>query len=306
MKSIGRLHRTVRLVLSSILFILFVAPSFSQTGDQGPVDITFQSMGHSIKGRFFASRGKERNTTVILLNGFPGNPVDVLGLGDKLAHAGINALTFSYTGTYESEGIAGIDYVFTDIAAAYEFLHQPFVVDRFKIDTANIILGGWCFGGGLSLAYTANHPEIKRIFSIAGNDHGQFARDYLNNREFAEMADTMFDRMKAPRGPVNFEGKGVLKRLADNPTPYDLRIAAPRLATRDILLIGGWDDAQVTIDNYLLPFYRALKQAGAKKIRFVAFQTDHYFLNVRDELASELIQWIQSDVSDTVQQNERK
>ena len=296
MKKIYRLKGKVRLLLWSLLFVLFIAPAFSQTLNQGPYDITFSSMGHSIRGKFFAGSGSECITTILLLQGFPGNPNDVLGLGNKFAQAGLNVLTFNYTGTYQSEGIAGIENVFTDIAAAYEYLHQPSVVDKYRIDTTNVILGGWCFGGGLGMAYTATHPKIKRVFSIAGNDHGQFARDYLQDNAFAEMVDTMFDRMKIPRGPVNFEGKGTIKRLLENPAEYDLRIAAPDLATRDILLIGGWDDTKVTIDNYLLPLYRTLKQAGASKVRFVAFQTDHWFSNVRDELAREIIQWIQSDI----------
>jgi len=296
MKINQRIQSTIRLAISSFLLILFVAPSFSQTGDKGPFDISFKSNGNSIKGKFFAGSSKEPVTTVLLLHGFPGNPEDVLGLGNKLADSGFNALTFNYSGTFKSEGTAGIEYVSGDIAAAFEYLHRPSVIARFRIDTANIILGGWCFGGGLSLVYAASHPKIRRVFSVAGNDHGQFARDYSNSKEFAAMTDTMFDQMKIPRGPVNFEGKGVLKRIVKNPAPYDLRIAAPHLVNRDILLVGGWDDEQVTIDGYLVPFYRSLKKAGAKKIRFEAFQTDHWFRNVRDELADLVIQWVRSDV----------
>jgi len=72
------------------------------------------------------------------------------------------------------------------------------------------------------------------------------------------------------------------------------------------IIHGGWDDEQVTTGSSLLPLYRALKQAGAKKVRFVAFQTDDWFLNVRDELTSEIIQWVQSDVSGPLQQDDRK
>ncbi|PIU44496.1 MAG: hypothetical protein COS95_08695 [Ignavibacteriales bacterium CG07_land_8_20_14_0_80_59_12] len=72
-----------------------------------------------------------------------------------------------------------------------------------------------------------------------------------------------------------------------------MRVSAPQLVTRDILLIGGWDDSNVTVENHLLPLYRVLKKAGATKIRFITFQTDHSFRNVREELATELIRWIQ-------------
>lgn len=283
-----------RLDVGLALSLLVLSSAFGQTVPRTPDDITFQSEGRSLQGKFYQGGTTGPALTLILLQGFPGNEQDVLGLGQKLAAAGVNVLTFNYSGTHKSEGEFTMPNTLTDIQAAYEYLRQSDIVRRFHIDTSQIVLGGYSYGGGMALTYASRHPEMRRVISIAGNDHGEFAREYLRNPQMAQSLDSVFDKLKTPDGPINFEGSGVLKKLAANPTPVDLRLAANDLAARDILLIGGWEDAQVTIDQVLLPFYRALKKAGAANIKFVTFHTDHSFRNVREELATQLVHWMQS------------
>jgi len=146
----------------------------------------------------------------------------------------------------------------------------------------------------MALAYAAGHPEIKRIFSIAGTDHDEFAREYMRNSTFSEMIDAMFEELKFPTGPVHFEGKEAIKVLTQNPDPYDLRLSATALANRDILLIGGWDDLNVTIEQHILPFYRALIDANARKLQIIAFQDNHAFERSREELAATVVRWVKS------------
>lgn len=295
-------HTLLRLHSYLILACVQFSPTFGQTDAEISVPITFESQGNTLKGKFFHAKESNQALTLILLQGFPGNQedVDVLGLGRKLAPAGFNVLTFNYSGTHRSEGKFNMQNTLKDIQAAYDYVHRSDAVLRFHIDTTRIVLGGHSYGGGMALTYAAQHPEIRRVISIAGNDHGEFAREYLRNPQMAQTMDSVFDKLKAPEGPIHFEGRGVLKKLAANPAPFDLRLSANNLASRDILLIGGWEDEKVTIDHNLLPFYRALKKAGASKVRFVTYHTDHSFRNVREELAAQLIQWMQADTLKTV------
>lgn len=283
------LHRW--LILSCVLF----SPLFAQIGDQLSVDITFKSQGHDLKGKFFQRKHSGQDITLLLLQGFPGNQQDVLGLGQKLSTAGLNVLTFNYSGMYQSEGEYSIENTLKDIGAAYDYLHRSDVVARFNVDTTKIVLGGYSYGGGMALVYAAGHSKVARVISIAGTDHGELFREYLRNPEFAQTLEAAFDKLRAPAGPVNFEGAGYLKQVAVNPDPVDLRLCSPGLAALDILMIGGWDDAQVTIDHHLLPLYRTLKKAGATRITFIAYHTDHSFRNVREQLADQLIQWIHTN-----------
>ena len=185
------------------LFLILVGINFPQVNN--PESIIIVRDGIKLQGKVFSTEGTGPFTTVILLHGFPGNEKDVLGLGKRFSEAGINALTFNYSGTFGSEGLYSFVNSQKDIKAAYDFLHKKSNVEKYKIDTAKIILGGYSYGGGMALTYAANHPEIKKIFSVAGTDHGEFMREYASDSDFVKMIDPIFEELKAPQGPVRFD-----------------------------------------------------------------------------------------------------
>ena len=290
-----RLHSRVLKTMGLFLTILAVA----QSQASAPIDIAIDRDGVLLRGKFYVSEGTGTFPTVILLPGFPGNETDVLGLGSKFSEAGINALTFNYSGTHQSQGEWSFENTQKDIRAAFDFLHRPENIGKYKIDTTWLVLGGWSYGGGMALTYAVTHPEINSVFSIAGTDHGEFMIEYTRNPEMQKMIDDMFAGLAAPSGPVRFAKGSTPKVIAEtgidklNPALY-LRKSAPWLAQKDILLIGGWDDAQITIDRYILPLYRALKNEKAMNVKIVAFQDDHAFKNSRVELAQTIIGWIKT------------
>jgi predicted esterase len=285
----------MRSLLSTILLLTIF--TFTQIRASNPLDITINRDGILLQGKFYISEGTSTFPTVILLHGFPGNETDVLGIGKKLSEVGYNALTFNYSGINKSEGEFNFDNSQKDIGAVYEFIHQPQNITKYKIDTTRIILGGYSYGGGMALTYAANHPEIREVFSIAGNDHGEFIKEYNRNPEMKKMIDKMFDELKAQTGTVRFGPGGTPKETAEmkiielNPT-YDLRYCAPLLSKKNILLIAGWNDHSVSIENIVLPLYRELKKKKAENLRIVAFQDNHYFKKSRVELVQTIIEWI--------------
>jgi pimeloyl-ACP methyl ester carboxylesterase len=281
--------------ITILTFLIFPVVAQSQTNS--PVDVTIDRNGTLLKGKFFLTEGSGLSPTVILLHGFPGGELDVLGLGVKLAQSGINALTFNYSGTYQSEGKCSWDNMQLDIQAAFRFLQQPGSTDKYKIDPNKIFLGGWCSGGGMALTYAAYHPEVKVVFSIAPSDQTEFMKRYTCDPEVKVMIDGSFDEISYPKGHLRFEIGGSPRAVAEagiekiNPI-YDLKKCAPLLAPKNILLIGGWDDKQTTMEVFILPLYRALQDQGAKDVRFIAFQDDHYFQESRPELADVVIHWL--------------
>ena len=211
-----------------------------------------------------------------------------------MAQHSIHTMTFDFRGTLESEGIVTLQNAQEDIQAAITYLQREDVIREYKIDRRRLILGGISFGGGMALTYAANHPQIKRIFSLAGDDYGEFAREYKRNPEYAAMIDGLFEALRTSSETVRFADYDMIKDLTQNPEPYDLRLNAAALADRDILLIGGWDDSNVTIDHKILPFYRALQEAGAQDVQIVAFQDDHSFEKSGEEIAALIIRWLKS------------
>lgn len=290
-------------IMFKTYFILLTLSSYSFSQELTSFDITIDRDKIILKGNFYAVGEDGLSSTVILLQGFPGNEKDVLGIGQKLVQAGINALTFNFSGTHKSQGEFNFDNSQKDIEAAFEFIHQPENILKYKIDTAQIILGGYSYGGGMALTYAANHPEIREVFSIAGNDHGAFMREYNRNPEMKKMMDEMFEELKAQPERVRFAPGGTPKEIAEmkvielNPT-YDLKYCAPLLAPKDILLIGGWNDRNVSIENVILPLYRALKNEKAKDVKITAVQDDHSFKNSSVKIAKILIDWLKTTEKD--------
>ena len=263
-----------------------------------PVSIEFISEGACVRGRFFAAVGTAPATTLLLVPGWPGNPDDVIGLGALLApRQGINVCMFNPRGLHLSEGIASFANTLQDIGTAWQWLRQADVQRRFAVDTTRLVLGGHSYGGGMAMAYAARDSSVRRVISIAGNDHGEFAREMQRNAALAEGIRRMLLSTLAPEGPARFDVEAGLKELFDRPDIYGLRENAANLADRSILLIGGWEDEEVTIDQYLLPLYRALKSVGAVKVTFLVYHIDHDFsnVNVRQRLASDIAGWLLRD-----------
>lgn len=254
--------------------------------------ISFRQGDDLLVGRFYAARGGDPTATVLLLQGSPGNPDDVLGLGERLSLRSCNVLTFNYRGTLDSEGVSSFENAQADIAAAHDYLATR-LSDQVEVD--QIIVGGWSYGGGMGLAYAANHPEVSAVFSIAGTDHGAFLREYERDPSYREMIDQMFDEMARPSSPWRMasgatprEVVGQGGRLDD----YDLQMLAPKLATKHLLLIGAWDDQSVKMEHHILPLYRELARLGVASVAIEAFADDHSFGNVRDDLAETVLAWI--------------
>ena len=115
-----RLHSMFFIVI--LLCLIFI--SCTQTQASTPVDITIERSGVQLKGKFYIPEGTGSFPTVILMHGFPGNEIDVLGIGKKLSEVGINALTFNYSGTHQSGGEFNFDNSQKDIEAVFELIYK--------------------------------------------------------------------------------------------------------------------------------------------------------------------------------------
>jgi uncharacterized protein len=261
-----------------------------QTAPGQPVALN--SHGFQITGRFFPGEGGGLRPTLILLPGWPGGTGDVLGLGGRLSDAGVNVLMVIPRGMHGSEGTNTFANTLEDIGAALAWLRSDSIAERFRVDPSDLSLGGWSWGGGLAVAYAATDPGIRQVISIAGTDHGWFIRQMQKSVEMASTIRRMWEQARAPDGPVRFDPDGFWQELVEGQHTYGLRENAARLADRRILLIGGWEDWQITIDDVLLPLYRALKAAEAKDLTFSTYHADHGFGAVRARLAEDIAAWI--------------
>jgi predicted esterase len=292
-----KMKKILLFLIVLLMFSTFL--SFAQSQTASPIDITIDRMGVLLKGKFHVAKGVGFLPTVLLLQGSPGNETDVLGIGKILSESGINTLTFNYSGTFKSQGRTSLENSLLDIKAAFDFLNNSENIKKFKIDTTSIFLGGYSYGGGMAMTYSIKHPEITTVFSIAGVDWGEYYEEYIRNPEFKKLTDANMVKLASLSEQIRFEKGAMPDEVTKDgiirlDSTYFLRKRAPQLARKDILIICGWDDPMATVDQYILPVYRALKKEKAQNVQINAFQDGHSFSKSRAELAMVILKWIKT------------
>jgi dienelactone hydrolase len=228
-------------------------------------------------------------TTVLLLPGWGGGPVDALGIGRALAPAGISTVLLNPRGWHESGGGYTWAKALEDIGAALAWIRNS---PESHLTPSSVVLGGYSWGGGMALAYAARDPSVTRVFSVAGTDHAHLIRQCREDSALGAMVRDGLLSSAAPQGPIRFDPDEALLELAEDQLIYGLLENAHRLAHRSILLFGGWEDENVTVDATLLPLYRLLRKAGGEDVTFRVYHTDHGFRSVRSQLHGDLMAWI--------------
>jgi hypothetical protein len=138
------------------------------------------------------------------------------------------------------------------------------------------------------------HPEFKQIFSIAGRDFGKEARKIARDNKYSLEVTSNLEAIRTPLGPVNFRDD-LLAELIEHQEVFDLENLALSLKDRQILLIGGWEDGVVPVEDNLLPFYRALVSNGAQKVSIEVLQDDHEFSKSKDMLVEIISDWFHAE-----------
>ena len=276
--------------LAIILFFgFFTEYVYSQNA---PVEIDLYSSGNKLNADFYQASGDDKYPTLILLHGMPGGEGDIFGLGKKLSSLGISVLIFNFQGTHSSEGTSSFENSMENVGAAVKFLQKKENIERFNIDTSNIVVGGWSYGGAMALTAAIYNPDIKRIISIAGADESVFARRFKSDPEYYKMFYQMMGELIYPKGPVKCDIDSRFDYWITNLNNYDQVKHADALKDRDILFLGGWKDQNIVLEEHILPLYRKLQELKAEHVKIQVFDTDHGFANVKEELAETIEKWI--------------
>lgn len=129
---------------------------------------------------------------------------------------------------------------------------------------------------------------------ISGRDFCKESLKIQQDPAYAKEVSINLENIRSPNGPVLFKDD-LLSDLVDNRTIFDIDHLSLLLRDRGILLIGGWDDSVNSIEDYILPFYRALVKNNAVNVKIEALQDDHEFLNSRDRLVKIIIDWLNKE-----------
>jgi dipeptidyl aminopeptidase/acylaminoacyl peptidase len=276
-----------------ILYFLSISILLAQNETDDSIKIEFNSYGDNIHGWFYKAKGKEFPSTVILLHGYCGKDFLIFELAKVLAENGFNVLTFNYSGTWSSEGVWSPKTSLNNVKSAIDFLKLDQNIEKFSIDTSNISLIGNSYGGGMALLGSLYDNSVRKVCSIAGADLSVWATMYEQDPVFRRAHEKILDRCisdtSRSRGPG---GKASYEWLLQHKDEYDIKRFADKLAKKNILLFGGWLDTGVTIEDHILPLYRALQKQKTANLEIHILNDDHELRNVRFDIISKIILWL--------------
>ncbi len=265
----------------------------AENNGERAMTINFESEGFKIEGQFFKADGTGRFPTVILLHGIPGGAGDLFGLGQQLNMAGANAFTFSYRGTWKSQGKYLPSTSLEDVRSAIRFIKSPEIASKFSIDTTRISIIGYSYGGGMALLGATFDSNVVNVVSMAGGDLKVVADfiekdpDYrLAHRQFL---DACMEDTNAVRG---LGGEKSHEWLLKNRDEFDLLKKAKSLSTKRVLLLGGWYDQDIPVEDHVLPLFREIQKYSPENLRIKVYDCNHSFEGIRDQLAEDIINWI--------------
>lgn len=275
---------------SMIAVLVLAVASASAAGQDTGEPITFTSGGSRIAGRLFAGASRPA-PTVILLHGFPGGRGDVLGFGEALSASGWNAISFTFRGVYESEGAYTLANTVDDVIAAEKFLRSR--PDILAPDAPLAVLG-WSGGGWSALMAAARDENLDCAVSVAGANMAVWARQIVGSADARRFWEDMLERFTTGSPARGKGGKASVMELLENSIEYDLLTHADALARKRLLIVGGWKDQQVTLEETVLPLVRGLRSAGAAHVAAATLDDDHSFEATRSSLHGLVLDWLNS------------
>ena len=259
-----------------------------------PIEIYFTKDSLKIQSWFFKSNKEESYPIVLLVHGYPDFDNDVHELGKYLSSKGYNVLCPNYIGTHKSEGIWEPVSSLQSVKAAIDYINSEKFNDLYSVNTKEKIIIGSSFGGGMALLGSLYDSSITKVISIAGGDLGVMRNQMLADPEYAkshqQYLDWAISDSTISRG---LGGKKTHELYADIfRDEFYLKDYCNQFAQKDILLIGGWYDNDIKVEDHLIPFYRCIQESSIKRLNINIFETDHSFESVNDNLKKVILNWI--------------
>lgn len=244
------------------------------------------SNGFGMNALFFLAAGEGPKPTMLLLHGLPGNERN-LDLAQAVRRAGWNVLTFTYRGAWGSQGRFSIQHALQDAAAAMEFLRSPGTAAKYGVDIKRIVIAGHSMGGYAAAAQGAKDADVAGVVLLDAWDIGATANQVraagdAGRKTFIDEFDDLGHAL-GEIGAVDLADE-VIRRGET----WQILSLAGALAKKQVLTIY----ARKGIRAENATFAKALRQAGAKRLKEVEIDSDHSFADSRIRLASEVVRWL--------------
>jgi len=248
-----------------------------------------ESHGESLNAIVYVAEGAGPHPTALVLHGLPGNERN-LDLAQAIRRSGWNAVFFHYRGAWGSPGSFAFRHVLEDVEAAVAWTQDPARAQELRIDPERIALVGHSMGGFAALRVGGELDAVDCVVSIAGANLGSRSAALGKSPEAA--AATAAHLQSWVGALAGTSGEAMVAELVEAGPDFDVRLQAPSLAGKPLLLVAGTLDQTTPPAEHHLPMIVALEEAGAVSISQMLLQADHAFSQRRIALASVVTGWL--------------
>jgi uncharacterized protein len=248
----------------------------------------FVSNGEKVLGTMYIASGEERLSTVLLINGFPGNEVNS-DIAHMLQRHGFNVFSFFPRGSWGSGGVYSWKNLIEDGKEAVKFLRSDTCKEKFKVDGKRIVFMGYSIGGFAVLHNSLLFEDIKNVCAIAPFNIGMFGQFLDANAEVKNLAkqkiNTSMDFV------VGSSTVKLINEMIEHKTDWNLINYADKLAKKNLLIIGSRFDLTAPIEIHHKPLAQALKTVGANEMKELILECGHSFSDKRIQLMTIISEW---------------
>lgn len=258
----------------------------------------FVSQGEAVHALMWIAAGSEPKGCVVLSpQAFGGDRLESLII--PLLNAGISVMTFHPRGMWDKNFKYSLISSLDDVHAAIDFVRTAdesgkltLAKKSYRIDPNRIAVLGLSGGGGsVGFAACAENENLPAAIAIAPANHEQYRQIAVEDlpMEYLEFVKAETAGRVDSASRVLSMTQAEIDRLS---IPHN----AKRLVGKQLLLVGAKRDNATPIDTCHVPISQALHTAGVQGLSEVILDTDHLFLNKRNELALRVITWLKSEV----------
>jgi pimeloyl-ACP methyl ester carboxylesterase len=246
-------------------------------------------------GVFYLAAGEGPHPTAVILHGFPGFEQN-LDLAQTLRAHGWNVLAMHYRGSWGVKGDFSFAHAAEDADTEVRYVLDPAIAQKYRIDTHRVIVIGHSMGGYMAASAAAHNPQVAAAVLISAWNIGA---EYESRRHNGSEAAAIADEAKALAEDSNLvplsgaSGESLAREIYRNQQALNFIQLAPAVAPRPVFVVTA-SDGLAPADHALA---EALRKAGDTHVAEQHWETDHSYSDRRLELATAILEWMQSNLS---------
>lgn len=245
--------------------------SFHISGQQGKLACMLYSAGTD-----------QDHPTVIFAHGFPGHEKNT-ALAQLLRKAGFHVLIFYYSGSWGSEGVFSFAGSIQDTIDVIDYLTEN---ETYHIDKQHIFLLGHSFGAPVIARAMEQRSSVYGAVFLMPYDLGRL---YQMGQSDSKLQKDLVGLLKEGAEFIpNTSFQQFYQEIQKNPNYYSYFPLMKMLSKKPIYWVSCKNDDQAPEEVHTYPFMALLKKYPRNRVLWHSYDTDHYFSNMQERLASEI------------------